>query len=255
MKIIHILILAIVSIILSCQQDTPSALSKIQNAHGLEHWKKTKALQSDLKIQFGEKVILEGRLTFETNGGRTRLDLANSVVIFDGKSVFVSPADATIPRARFHSLTWSWFLAAPYKITGPGTYLSPIESIQLPQGQFLTTKQTFGSDQGDTPDDWYQLYFDPKTHMLKQMAYIVTYGKTLEQAEKSVSVIQYEDYIKLNGVSLSTHWKFSYFSLTEGLKKPKGEGFISNLKFIPASDDYFRIPEDSQEVLIPQTQK
>lgn len=199
---------------------------------------------------FGGKEILNGTLSFETNGGRTRLDLDSGVIVFDGKTVFVSPASATIPRSRFHSLTWSWFLAAPFKIAGTGTNLSSFKEKSLPNGRFLTSRQTFESGEGDTPDDWYQLYVDPKNHLLKQMAYIVTYGKSLEEAEKKVSVIQYDDYIKLEGASVSTRWTFNYFSLNEGVLAQKGVGTISNLKFLNADSNLFNLGDDVKEVLL-----
>ena len=226
---------------------------KVESAHGLDQWWQTDVLQVDMRLTFGKNPPLVGTLFFETNGPRARLDITNGPRIFyDGHTAYISPADAEFPRARFHVLTWPWFVAAPFKLRGTGSELTPFKQVVLQDETFWNARQSFAAGQGDTPDDWYEFYVDPKHSLVRQMGYIVTYERSRQEAEQNVSVIVYDDYIDLNGIQLAQQWTFGTFSLTDGFLKKKGEGRLRGIKFIFSGSDLFAVPQDKRELPKPR---
>jgi hypothetical protein len=136
----------------------PSLAEKVERAHGIHAWWGTQVLQARVEITFGDKKMIDGTAYFESNGPRARLDLASGErIVFDGSTCWVSPADATVPMARFHVLTWPWFIAAPFKVRGEGTQLEPFEKVPWEGKTYWGALQTFEPGEGDYPEDWYYL--------------------------------------------------------------------------------------------------
>ena len=202
---------------------------QVERAHGVEAWRRTRALRADVRVTFGDRKIVDHTFTFETNGPRARMESrADGVVIFDGKTAWASGKLATDPMARFHVLTWPWFIAAPFTLTG--SRLSDVETRSFGGREYESALQTFAPGDGDTPDDWYRLFVDPGSKRLDAMAYIVTYGKSAEEANASPSVILYDGYADVGGVLLSHKWAFHAWDGEP--KGKKGEGEVLTAAFV-----------------------
>ncbi|MCA9774142.1 MAG: hypothetical protein KC466_17125, partial [Myxococcales bacterium] len=136
----------------------------IERAHGMDRWRAAEAVRTELTVVFGGKQSLAGTLLFETKGARSRIDTVDgATLVFDGAEAWVTPADAAVPRARFHLLTWPYFLAAPMKLRDPGTTLTDRGAMLMGGERLPAATLTFGAGVGDTPDDWYVAYRDPTT--------------------------------------------------------------------------------------------
>ena len=172
------------------------------------------------------------------------------VMVLDGQDAWVTPADAPVPpgMARFHLLTWPYFAVAPFKLHDPGTSIEPAGEAPLDADTSLSTaKMTFAAGTGDAPDDWYLLYRDTDTHQLKAMAYIVTYGKSTEDAEKEPHVAIYESFTEAQGVTLPT--RMSIYNWEEGVGKvgeELGAMELSNFQFIEPDEDTFTKPQGAR---------
>ena len=81
------------------------------------------------------------------------------------KKVYQTPADIDDVRNRFYIFTWSYFFLFPYKLGDPGTVWESYENNKLADKIFDTQKLTFKNDVGDSPDDWYIVYADPKSNV------------------------------------------------------------------------------------------
>ena len=111
--------------------NTPETLlaREVALAHGVRAWNDKQVLKSDLAISFGGNQVLVGTMWFHVHDGRCRIERADGVVlVFDGNDAWVSPSDAEAPRARFHLLTWPYFVAAPMKLADPGFYLQMLHA-------------------------------------------------------------------------------------------------------------------------------
>ncbi|MGJ8651966.1 MAG: DUF6503 family protein [Opitutaceae bacterium] len=226
-----------------------------QNTHGLRAWWSKEVVVADVEIVFGGKAVVDGTFTFEAHGPRSRYDRKDgSSIIFDGETAWVSPADAEAPKGRFHVLTWPWFIMAPFKMQGDGIHLSDLQYNEVEGKSYATILQTFGEDMGDSPDDWYRFYIDPKTKRLDAMSYIVTYGKDTPAASQEPSIIKYLDYVNAGGPLISTRyelWHWNAESHATVGDAPKGTGTVSNINYTTLKQANFTVPADARELPLP----
>ena len=237
------------------QAATPAMVEKAMQAHGVEAWWSAQAVEAVVTVAFGGQTVLDrGHFYFEAHGPRARYEQGDVTVVYDGQTAWVSPPEAANPMLRFHVWTWPWFIYAPFKMNGDGTELSDEKTVSLQGQEYWTTLQTFAADQGDAPDDWYRLFLHPDTHRLDAMSYIVTYGKDVEEANKTPSIILYDGYKNVSGVWLATDYEFWYLDENGGLKgdSPKGMGHVDNLQVHPTVDESrFAKPDDAVELPAP----
>jgi hypothetical protein len=238
--------------------DDPAAAfaAEIEQAHGVAAWRAKPAFQTDLVVRFGDKVVLDARMTFPTDLSRSRLKLADgTVAVFDGQQAWVAPGTAGLERARFHLLTWPYFTAAPFKLRDPGSRLELLGDRELAAGsgkRYPSAKLTFEDGVGDTPDDWYRIYRDPETGLLAALAYVVTYGRPQSEAEAEPHAITYRDPVTVEGVELATVWTFWHWSETEGIYgEPIGDARLNAPRFVEPAADAFDRPEGSRLAPLP----
>ena len=226
---------------------------RIEVAHGKHAWTRQQAVACDITVIFGADVLLQGSMTCEPGGGRVRIETeGGATLVFDGERAWVSPSAAKVPMVRFQLLTWPYFLAVPFKLRDPGTFLAPHGTRPLHGVPHETALLTFDAGIGDSPDDWYVVYQDPETDRLAAVAYIVTYGTTTAEAEKEPHVLVYEDYRTIDGVALATRWVMYNWSLAEGaVGEPLGDVRLSNIRFVEPDEHQFERPVDAREDPLP----
>ena len=225
----------------------------IEKTHGKDALAKQQAVQARLTVEFGGNTVLEGTLLTDTSGGKVRIDLDNGThLVFDGQEAWTSPADSPMQRARFHVLTWSYFLLAPFKLQDPGAELQDLGQRPYRGDTHLpAAKLTFSSGTGDSPDDWYVVYRNAD-HQLQAMAYIVTFGKGLSEAEKEPHAITYQDPVTLDGVTFFSHFLFWNWSEEQGIHgEPIGQVKLSDLQFVTPAAGSFKAPADSRPEPLP----
>lgn len=235
-------------------QAPASFAAPIEAAQGRTAWYAAKALQARLSLSFGGRPALAGRILFRTDLGASRLELDDgTVVVFDGRSAWVSPASSPFKQARFHVLTWPYFVALPMKLRDPGTHLQALGERRLRGRSYAAARLTFDAGVGDTPEDWYVLYRDPSSGRLAAAAYVVTYGKDAAAAAQEPHAITYEDHVAVDGVQIATTWTFWHWSEARGIEgKPLGSGKLSELSFVQPGPEAFARPLGAKEDTLPK---
>ena len=234
------------------QQDYASL---VWQAHNGRQWAKQKALRADVNLQFGGNTLVDGTMTMLTNTAKVRIDQRDSLkscLIWTGETATVSPAASTQRSARFHLLTWPYFLAAPFKISDPGTFMEEQGVDSVTGKPADVARLSFASGVGDSPDDWYILYKDPKNDQLQAMAYIVTFGgQSKEKAEADPHAIRYEHYTEVDGVLIADQWTFWAWREGEGLTEQLGQASLSNIQFLEPEAGFFEVPADHRIDALP----
>ncbi len=104
----------------------------IEKAHNASTWRSKDGVQATIRNSWGDEVRFEGTMLMNPTASKTRLELGDgTVVVFDGKTCWLYPPDAKLEHARFHSLTWPYFLAAPMKLRDPGSHLEDLGKLKL----------------------------------------------------------------------------------------------------------------------------
>ncbi|MEM7625297.1 MAG: hypothetical protein AAF333_06685 [Planctomycetota bacterium] len=231
-------------------------IQAIEHAHHVATYEKQSAIKADMVIDFGPMHV-EGTMWFTPSMGKVRMELdGGTVIVFDGQTAWLSPADAAVPGppARFHVLTWPYFVAVPYKLDDPGTHHTDTgpHPIRGDQERLLGVKITFDAGVGDTPDDWYMSFADPDTGRLTALSYIVTYGTPTEEANKKPSIVLYDDFVEVAGVPFATTWTFHFWNPDTGIDgEPKGTAKLSDISFVTPPDDAFVKPAGAVEAKAP----
>ncbi|MEO0588073.1 MAG: hypothetical protein AAF078_10580 [Planctomycetota bacterium] len=230
---------------------TAVLVNQIEATHNTAAYLGKDAVKADIVVDFGGNILVEGTMWTTPAVGKTRFELADgTVIVFDGSTCWVSPESAATPMARFHALTWPYFVALPHKMTEPGVNLQSIGDYPAAGERMPAVKMTFDAGVGDAPDDWY-IVFPDAAGVVQAASYIVTYGKDAEEAGKSTSIILYDGYEVVDGVPLSTQWVFGYWDKDSGMTSVKGTAALSNVAFVSPPASAFRAPAGAVEVAAP----
>ena len=112
---------------------------------------------------------------------------------------------------------------------------------------------TFTDGVGDTPDDWYVIYADPESHRLTALAYVVTYGKTLEEASTEPHAATYDGWKSIDALFVPTLLRFWNWSEADGLVgDPIGTATFTDLSFARADEGAFDAPSGAQRIEAPR---
>ena len=238
---------------ISSEESLHPFVEKIQQAHKTELFKEKDAVQFDITLFFGGKERLNAQVIMHTNSGEVLLTKREGTrVIYDGKDVYVSPDTALYGGARFDALTWAYFFAAPHKFNDSGTVWEELDDQKLDSTSYPSAKLTFEGQVGDSPDDWYIAYRQSDNDLLYALAYIVTFGKSVEEANAAPHAITYENYQEVDGVPFASEWKFWEWSEEEGISDEIGQATIANIKFVQTNENTFALPENNQMVAMPE---
>lgn len=222
----------------------------IEKAHNKEDFMKQNIVSFDFLLNFGGQQRMDSKITMRTNSSKIKIENSDgSTLLFDGEKVFISPATAEMPSARFAIFTWPYFAAMPFKLTDPGTQWSDMK--QTENNEYTRAKLTFEENTGDTAEDWYIAFSDTKTNLLSYVAYIVTFDKSIEKAEEEPHAIVYKNYEVIDGVPISNRWEFYNWTEEKGLFGDAiGDATLTNIQFSNIAD--FTVPSDSKTVEAPE---
>ena len=226
----------------------------IEAAHNAKAYRAHQALRATFSVDFGGERMVEGVMTFDTPLGLARIETTDGqVYVFDGTTAWVSPAEADVPMARFHVLTWPYFVALPFKLRDEGTMLAALGDLRMDGQLYAGGRLTFEEGVGDTPDDWYIIYRDLENNHLHAVAYIVTFGKSTAEANKEPHAAVYESYTRVDGVMLPTKLVFYDWNRATGITgDPLGEFVISDYAFVSLDPMQFVKPADAREAPLPE---
>ncbi len=226
-----------------------SFVSEIESSHKKEQFLSKKAVSFDMDIFFGGNQAFKGKVTMLTDSTKIRMDMKDGVsLIYDGEKVYQTPSDAKVERARFGIFTWSYFFLFPYKLDDPGTIWQDYEDNKLNGKTYKTQKLTFDKGIGDSPEDWYIVYADPNSNVIRYSAYIVTFLQSKEEAEKDPHAIEYSKYKEVDGIPISTRWEFWGWREDKGLTDNLGYADLTNIEFVDVEPGFFSKPENSKIV-------
>ena len=242
--------------LLACAFMGAPTVGEIERAHGAEALRAHEAIEARIELDFGGEPRVHGTLVAATDGGRTRIEFdGGKTIVFDGRTAWLAPAGASAKGVRFDALTWSYFLLAPFKLGDTGARYTPVGPRPWMEGETVpAAKLSFAQGVGDAPDDWYVVYADPETHVLRGLAYIVTFGgRSRTEAEQEPHAIVYSHYEEVDGAALATRWSFRLWSEEKGVfGEQLGKATLSDLKLVAkAPEGTFERPEDAVEVPAP----
>jgi hypothetical protein len=216
-------------------------------AHGtIERFREFGTLEFDTRNSpFGKKSPLSDHHLVDLKSRKILITSRDYKIGFDGKDVWFTPKDLPLgPPARFYVSTPFYFFGLPFVLADTGTVQKPMGKKLANGKEYDAVKITFKKGVGDSPDDFYIPYFDPKNHQLALVLYIVTYlpfrqGKSVDQME--MHSIVFNEWQNVSGLvvpkKVSFHsWKdeklgegsgsYTYENVTFRKERPDANQFV-----------------------------
>ena len=216
-----------------------ATISKIFDAHGgYQQWAKMK----QLSYNKGEETHL-----IELRSRKIKLVSKTKTIGFDGENVWVTPDTIDASSARFYHNLYFYFFAMPFVVGDPGVFYEEVESKMIKDKNYQGVKISYDKGVGDSPNDSYILWYDPKTYQMEWLMYTVTY-KTKTKSE-DYRLIKYEQWKAFEGVLLPTILKWYEYENDE-IGEERHEAVFTNIKIstIPILENPFAMPEKGAQI-------
>lgn len=197
-------------------QGPPESLALVDAmiaAHGgMETWAAAPTVSFVAEFRPGEAAAGQPmRVTVEQGQRRAYIDAVGTEMrmAWDGEKAWSVNWQVPTPP-RFLALLNYYFQNLPWLARDPGVNLSPPGRAQIPGDatDYLTVKMTFDAGTGDTPDDYYLLFIDPETHLLRATEYIVTYQAILPEGVEATTphLLVFDATTTVGGLVVPTHY-------------------------------------------------
>ena len=155
--------------------------------------------------------------TTQQGSRRTYQDwpLDEASIVYDGTSVWSVDWKRDNPPKFMVNLTY-YFLNLPWLTQDDGVVLEGPGEGKLPKDDktYITIRMTFEPGVGDTPDDYYLIFIDPDTYLMRGAEFIVTYGAMLDLFNMPEDVTflgpmikVFETYDTVDGLKIPTTYK------------------------------------------------
>ncbi|MEQ9402086.1 MAG: DUF6503 family protein [Cyclobacteriaceae bacterium] len=212
-------------------------LAKIFEAHGgFQKWASMKQLSY---TKGGESTITN------LSNRKIRLVSEKQTIGFDGENVWITPDSVDAGRARFYHNLYFYFYAMPFVVGDPGAFYKDVDPRKIKGEPLNGIKVSYGESVGDSPEDFYIIWYDPETYKMKWLMYTVTFRSG--EANENYRLIKYDQWAEFEGLLLPT--TIQWHEYKDGI-----EGEMSNevvfeniaLSTEAPSEDLFEMPEGAQ---------
>lgn len=226
-------------------KEVPEFTKGIETTHKKTDFLNNEVVSYDLVVLFGGNEYLAAKFTQSVDGTRIKMERTNGeIVLYDGTEVYTNKSDANLPGDRFDIFTWPYFVTIPYKLNDDGTIWTEFQDKPFYGENIPTGKLSFEANIGDAPDDWYVVYKGAKNYLVGA-AYIVSFGKGKEAAEKEPHAVKYTNFSKVDGIPYAKDWTFHMWTKETGFGDQIGEATVTNVTFLKADDTLFELPKNA----------
>jgi len=141
--------------------------------------------------------------------------LDKAVIAFDGERVWSEGWKRLNPPKFMVNMAY-YFVNLPWVTQDPGVNLIELGEGTLPNDDktYATVRMTFDAGVGDASEDYYLLFIDKETGLLKGTEYIVTYGAMLDLmgAPEDATFLGpltkvFDDHVDVAGLTVPTTYK------------------------------------------------
>ncbi len=259
-KMKNVLVLLALALICSCQSNQPAEnsqeiprqepvtshhsanITKVFDAHGgFAAWSEMKNLSY---VKRGEETVVN------LQNRKIRLVSERRTIGYDGENVWVMPDTIEVGNARFYHNLYFYFYSFPFVIGDPGVFYEDLESKEILGKEYNGIKITYGDGVGDTPKDYYIVWYDPQTYKMEWLMYTVTFRSG--ERNENYRLINYDQWQEIEGLLLPT--SIQWYNYKDGVIGDKGNNVVFEdvkiSKQMP-SDDLFAMPEGAQLAPMP----
>jgi hypothetical protein len=169
-----------------------------------------------------------------------------------GQEAWIHPAKADLDiNARFWALTPYYFIGMPFVLADSGVNLERLDDQQLLGETYQMVKVTFEDEAGDAPDDYYVMYFNPDTHKVRALRYVVSYpGFFPDGGHSDEKLMLFEGEQTVEGITFAEHFPTHAWDAEAGEPGDKVTAIeLTDVEFRPETEaDFFELPSGAEVV-------
>lgn len=227
------------------------AAMHVTRAHGNTQWRQHQALQADFSVEVDAKPVAAGTMILAVHLDRVRIDLnGEGVALRDGDTIWLSPNEMDAAKAKACALTWPFLLTAPFHLQDTGAKQSDSRRQMIDNKRCGRFSLTF-DESAATPVDSFVCYWTIDDRILKGIAGSFDLGIGSVDTHPSQHVVVFEEYTKIDGVTLPTSWSFWRWSDAQGQEGEQlGVVKISNSRFMTPEENTFAPPTGARSIEI-----
>ena len=235
-------------LILSCQPPKKekevikkSNFENLLDAHGsLDLWNSFGTLEFD---RYSDKDTVHHIINLKTR--EEFVEKAGSYQVGYGLEGFWIGPDSSAFSAsdpKFYRNLWFYFFSLPFVTADPGANQNDIAQVKMNNQVYDGIQITFGENVGDSPEDIYRLWMDPKTKQLEWINYSVTYWDK-RNAEKFNAIV-FNEWQEINGLMVPKEMSGHKFQ-GDTIGERRYHFIFDNVKFNASAPDpaLFETPE------------
>ena len=192
--------------------------------------------------------------TIDTWSARARHEMASNrdrEYGWDGERAWYAPPDWEPPYdVKFWALTPYYFVGMPFVLADPGLTLSYQGQDDIEGTLYDVVRVTFGHV-GISPDDFYVLYIEPKSHRLGALRYIVSYPKYFPEGGHSPEkLMTYDGAQRIGGILFAQRYRFYMWDPEKKTDTKKvTDATLDSVEFRPKTPEtYFAIPTNAKMI-------
>lgn len=244
-----LLVLAILLLGCSSKPKTPPPLSElISGAHGLSGVPKQTALKGTLVLAMESLPTVEAGFTIDLATGHIRLVMSDqSIIIFDGQHAYVWPGSAPYKNTRATCLAYASLVGLPFRLRDSGAHVTDRGVQALGSASYAAADVTFSSGTPGTPDDWYIVFANAKSHRVEAVAFSLALSQSADELRPSSRAVTFYDFQPADNLIVPREWRFWRYHKTEGLySRPIGSARLRDLSVVNSRPAMFTPPPDSR---------
>ncbi len=173
-----------------------------------------------------------------------------------GGEVWIKPALDALggTPARFYMWTPFYFFGMPFVFGDPGVVQESLGKKMFQGQEFDAVKVTFKNGTGDSSDDFYTVYLDPRSAQMKLVSYVVTYAalrkdKPMDQLEPHALV--FEEWQDASGLRVPKRGTFYNWKNEDIEGEPLGVMEFSNVNFSEKTPNAAKFAKPADAVVAP----
>lgn len=176
------------------KENFPDELGKVFQTHGgIKAWRKAQILS----FNKDDEVHTADLQTRKTVINHPKYSLG-----FDGKNVWLDEEKEGDYKGNpeFYYNLYFYFYAMPFVLADDGIEYEKVAAISYEGVNYPGYKISYKANVGNSPDDNYIVYYNPKTYQMEWLAYTVTFKS--KQPNENYHIIKYNTWENVNGLVL-----------------------------------------------------
>jgi len=176
----------------------PETVTKIFDAHGgIDAWNTFETLYYEI-----EKPKVNEKYNVALKSRKSLIDYEHHQLGFDGENVWLKNLDTVQYKSnpKFYYNLMFYFYAMPFVLGDNGINYGKAEAMEFEGKTYHGLSISYEAGIGESPEDEYILYYNPKTFKMEWLGYTVTYFS--KEKGKEFHFIKYSDWQDVEGLLL-----------------------------------------------------